>query len=143
MPTFASLKEEIDDANQRYQPLGVRIERQTELDEWGLVATHTFGPGDLVLTSKAVSSSSVRDSHSIQTDWNTHVRMDLPARLLNHSCHANVGLVDNTLGAYDFVALRSICEGESVVLDYETCEYELVGFQKCYCGSKYCRKLLG
>jgi hypothetical protein len=40
--------------------------------------------------------------------------MDLPARFLNHSCDANVGVmrVANEGGSYDFVALREIESGD-------------------------------
>ena len=40
--------------------------------------------------------------------------MDLPARFINHSCEANVGITDNNLGAFDFYAIMSIRQGEEL-----------------------------
>ncbi len=35
------------------------------------------------------------------------MRIDLPARFINHSCDAsNMGTVDNEFGAYDFLAVK-------------------------------------
>ena len=60
----------------------------------------------------------VRTIHTIQRDFDEHVLMDLPGRLLNHSCHANIGLVDNDMGAFDFYALRDIAAGDEFTIDY-------------------------
>lgn len=96
-------------------------------------------------------------SHSIQTGWEEHVLMDLPARYLNHSCDPNVcvkgggggggrdaddddndcGLNPN--GSYDFIAFRDIDAGEEIRFDYETTEYEVGAFSECRCGSASCR----
>lgn len=40
--------------------------------------------------------------------------MDLPARFINHSCEANVGICDNDLGAFDFISLVPIACGEEL-----------------------------
>ena len=40
--------------------------------------------------------------------------MDLPARFINHSCEANVGIVDNDVGAFDFLSIKPIFTGEEL-----------------------------
>ncbi len=75
--------------------------------------------------------------------WDDHVRINLPARFINHSCDANTGAVKNEFGAYDFVALRTIEEGEELAFNYETTEYIISAFETCMCGSWNCRKELG
>eukprot|EP00591_Stephanopyxis_turris_P005086 CAMPEP_0195515894 /NCGR_PEP_ID=MMETSP0794_2-20130614/6799_1 /TAXON_ID=515487 /ORGANISM="Stephanopyxis turris, Strain CCMP 815" /LENGTH=93 /DNA_ID=CAMNT_0040644387 /DNA_START=302 /DNA_END=580 /DNA_ORIENTATION=- len=75
----------------------------------------------------------------MQKDWDAHVRIDLPARFINHSCNANIGIQDNEFGAYDFLALRTIPEGEELAFNYETSEYEISAFEKCMCSAKNCR----
>ena len=42
------------------------------------------------------------------------VFMDLPARFINHSCEANVGIRDNNAGAFDFLALQPVLRGEEL-----------------------------
>ena len=68
-------------------------------------------------------------------------------RFLNHSCDANLGVQDNQLGAYDFVALKEISDGTELNTDYET--FEFINFKdgrgeedfplKCLCGDLECR----
>jgi len=94
------------------------------------------------MSAKAIDESSSRTSHTIQTDWNTHVTMDLPAILINHSCNANVGIVDNDVGAYDFIALRRIEKDEELLWDYDAAEYESSSSFRCACGSEKCRGTL-
>jgi hypothetical protein len=40
--------------------------------------------------------------------------MDLPARFINHSCEANVGIKDNNLGAFDFISLVQVSRGDEL-----------------------------
>jgi hypothetical protein len=140
LPSFNSIEEEIDEASKRYENL-ISIEPTSDRG-WGLVASQTFSEGDKVLTAKAVESVP-RDSHSVQKDWDHHVRIDLPARFINHSCDANVGIQDNDFGAYDFFALRTIPEGEELAFCYETSENTISAFEECMCGAKNCRGSVG
>jgi len=81
-----------------------------------------------IIKSKAIARSKVRDEymHSVQVSWNEYIQMDSPACLINHCCsNANVGIRDNEFGAYDFVALRDIVEGEELIWDHGTCEFDL------------------
>ena len=76
--------------------------------------------------SNSYYASKTPGTHTIQTGWNRHVVMDLPARFTNHKCDdVTVGLKPNHLGAYDFVAMREIENGEEILWNYESTEYEL------------------
>lgn len=142
--SFHSIQEEIDDANERFD--GTIAIRGTTDRGWGVHATRPqrFQRGEKILSSAVLSESSVRHSHTVQVGWERHVVMDLPARFINHSCDANVGVRDNEAsGAYDFFAIRDIEPGEELLWDYEAAEYEISAFEKCLCGSPKCRKILG
>mmetsp|Transcript_16269 Transcript_16269/g.23858 ORF Transcript_16269/g.23858 Transcript_16269/m.23858 type:complete len:214 (+) Transcript_16269:142-783(+) len=141
--TFNYIQEEIKDANDRYN--GILTIRETNDRGWGLHVTRSkpFSIGEKIMSSVALSTSHVRDSHSVQVGWDKHVLMDLPARFINHSCDANVGIRDNESGAYDFFAIREIEFGEELLWDYEASEYEVSAFETCLCGSSKCRKVLG
>ena len=52
--------------------------------------------------------------------------MDLPAVMINHSCDANVGIKDNELGAYDFIAIKHIKDNEELTWDYGCAEYSVL-----------------
>ena len=95
------------------------------------------------MTSQPIERYQVSSTHTIQISWRTHVKMDLPARFVNHTCdHANVGITPNQKGAYDFYALRLVNSGDEILWDYETSEYEISTPFVCSCGSPECRKTL-
>ena len=94
------------------------------------------------MSAKAIAVSDVRCSHSVQTGWDKHVVMNLPAILINHSCDANVGIRDNDMGAYDFFAIKNIIKGEELVWNYNASEWEISTPFQCACGSAKCRGLL-
>jgi len=157
------LQDEIAHANQRYaQRVVVREDRATA--GWGVFATADCAAGSLVLEGRTRHPNSVTaDAHSIQTSPYHHVRMDLPARFLNHACGsgANVGVRlpssstataakkqqftnDNNndndwTTVYEFVAKRDIARGEQLRFDYETTEWALQSPFDCACGSAQCR----
>jgi hypothetical protein len=105
----------------------------------GVFAAKAFAPGDTVVMGQAVGIKPERTIYSIQKDWNLHVELDEPARSLNHSCNPNTGVVDNSYGAYDFVATTSILLGEEITFDYETTEYEIIFAGQCLCTTAECR----
>ena len=114
--------------------------------QWGVFAQRPYAKGSIVISSNLTdvtpNPKATSCSHSIQTNWNEHILMDLPAIFMNHTCDPNVGVAKelNEGGSYDFVALRDIEEGEEVRFDYETTEYVAVGsFEVCKCGSANCR----
>ena len=138
--TFESIDDEIKDANER---CAGNVGIHTTSDRgWGLLASKSFSKGDKIFTTNAIATVP-RDSHSLQKGWDTHVRIDLPGRFMNHSCDGNMGIQDNDTGAYDLYALREIKEGEELLVDYESFEYEIKGFDHCMCGSEKCRGSVG
>lgn len=105
---------------------------------WGVYAERDFALGEVVMQARALETSSVQTTHTIQADWESHVHMDLPARFSNHMCDIpNLGLRPNEHGAYDFVALKPIRANDEIVWDYESTEYEF-GFE-CSCRAPNCR----
>jgi uncharacterized protein len=140
----SDIKQEVEFANKKYAAT-LEIRCDDERKGYGLFATRDIKSGELVMTSKAIAASTIRDSHSVQTGWNCHVQMDLPARFINHCCDANVGIKDNKNGAFDFFAIKDVKDQSEIVWDYETSEYEIVAFDgNCLCGSPKCRgKLKG
>lgn len=119
----------------------VDIQQTADGRGWGLFARQDIEKGQQVFCSKALTTTSERDDHSVQTGWNKHATMNLPAILVNHCCQANVGIQRNEFGSYDFYALETIPEHSEVLWDYETCEYEISGFS-CSCGAPKCRGVL-
>ena len=121
----------------------VEIRHVDETKGYGLVALREFQKGECVIRAKAVEFHDKPDSHTIQTGWHRHVIMDYPALLVNHRCHsANLGIQENDLGAYDFVALTLIKEGEELTWDYVDAEYEMESPFHCMCGDQHCRKMV-
>ena len=82
---------------------------------WGIYALDRFKPYNTVFKSRSLKVLDKRDTHSVQTDINKHVYMDLPGRFINHSCNANVGIIDNKEGAYDFICINPIEVGEEIL----------------------------
>lgn len=104
-----------------------------------VVAAARIPAGQVAVVGRAVGTVSQRTQHSFQKDWDRHVELDEPARLMNHSCGPNTGVVDNDEDGYDFIALRDIEMGEELTWDYETTEYESIAVDRCLCGSESCR----
>ena len=131
VPFFPSVE-----ANQRQSK--VIVKRTSDARGWGVFAYQNFSTGDLVMESKSLASYANPGSHTIQTGWNTHVHMDLPARFVNHGCMGTVGIRPNSNDSYDFIALTDIAKGDEVLWDYECSEWSM-GFFKCQCGLPACR----
>ena len=140
--SFLTIDEEVLEANERCEGIAAIKQTSSLGDGWGVMASKPFAGGELILSSTAIATIT-KDAHSLQKDWDKHVLIDLPARFINHSCNANVGLQDNDKGAYDFIALREIPEGAELFWDYETTEYDITGFDMCMCGEKRCRGSIG
>ena len=108
----------------------------------GVFSKKTFRSGDLVITGKPIEGPTARSWATIQMDVDVHIIPDEPFLVANHSCEPNCGLQHNEYGAYDLVALRDIARGEEITWDYCMCEWEMVGFSECHCGSSTCRKTI-
>ncbi|MGW6691726.1 SET domain-containing protein [Streptomyces sp. NPDC054961] len=105
----------------------------------GVFALRDYAPGDTVLIGRPTERLDRRTDHSFQTGWDTHVELDAPARLVNHSCSPNTGLRDNAAGGYDFIALHPIEAGSEIAWDYASTEWESIAVPRCACGSAHCR----
>lgn len=109
----------------------------------GVFAKREFKIDELVIRGKPVSKTKIRTDHSFQIGFNQHVELDEPARLINHSCSPNLGIRNNSLGGYDFVAIKKINPGEELGWDYCTTEYISIAVKdKCLCESKNCRVII-
>lgn len=137
---FSESSDAIAECNERYR--GILQIKDTVTKGQGLYADKTFHPNELVMSVRAKSIYDRRYSHSIQKDWQEHIEMELPAILINHCCDANIGILDNDKGAFDFIALREIKNGDELSWDYECSEYEISTPFHCKCGSIKCRGIL-
>lgn len=107
----------------------------------GVFANASIKKGERVVCGKPVRITIERTHHSFQIDVNTHVELDEPARLINHSCNPNLGIKNNNFGGYDFIAIKKIKKGEELTWDYCTTEYISIAVEnKCLCKSSICRK---
>lgn len=82
-----------------------------------------------------------RTRHSFQVDVDTHVEIDGPIELINHSCEPNCGLLifpeEPRLEIY---ALRRIEAGEELTHDYAAFEDDIQFMPgRCLCGASTCR----
>ena len=137
-PIVKSIEDEVQDSNRKHGD-SVMVKRVGSKG-WGVFATKNFSQGDLCFSANAIGTYSERTSHTVQTSWTTHTLMDLPGRFINHCCTANVGIVDNDAGAFDFKAIHQISIGEELVWDYEASEYEISCDFDCVCDrSPRCR----
>lgn len=82
-----------------------------------------------------------RTRHSIQVDHDTHVVINTPIEMLNHSCEPNCGvLVRLHVPILEIQALRRIEPGEELVIDYAMFESEIEFMtEPCLCGTAACR----
>jgi hypothetical protein len=110
---FADVVEEVEDANSRGK--GQFRVLKTPDKGYGVFAERSFSAGDLCFSSKPLEILQSRDSHSVQVSWTSHVHMDLPGRFINHCCTANVGILNNASGAFDFFALENIQQGDELL----------------------------
>jgi len=120
---------------------GVKITK-TLNKGFGVFANRNFFKGEVVVYGRMVEVLPERTAHSFQIDETTHVQLDKISRTINHSCEPNMGIRNNILRAYDFIALRDIKKGEEITWDYETTEYISIAVKTCLCNSRNCRRVL-
>ncbi len=80
-------------------------------------ANKNFEVGEIVISSKREYVEPERTGYSFQWDHNTHLQLDEPARLVNHSCDANLIIRRNSKDSYDFVAFKKIEIGAELSWD--------------------------
>lgn len=105
----------------------------------GVFASRCFRQGETVVVGRRVEILPERTMHSLQIEFDLHIELDEPGRLINHSCSPNTGVRNNQFGGYDFVALVDIPAGSEITWDYETTEYVSIAIPQCCCGSPQCR----
>jgi uncharacterized protein len=107
----------------------------------GVFAKKPLTPGMLVVRGRPLKVVDNRTDYSFQVDKDKHVQLSVPARIINHSCSPNLGVKNNKLGGYDFIALRKIEAGEELTWDYCMTEFVSIAIeQQCLCGDASCRK---
>ncbi|MCE2699204.1 MAG: SET domain-containing protein [Anabaena sp. 49633_E8] len=94
-------------------------------------ANRWFRKGETVVVGHRVEILPERTMHSFQMDFDLHIQLDEPGRLINHSCSPNTGVRNNKFGGYDFVALVDIPAGTEITWDYETTEYISIAVPEC------------
>lgn len=122
------------------RPLGNCLIKTVHDKGKGVFARRNFNPGKIVVRGRIVRRVPQRTNYSFQVGARKHVDLDIPAKLINHSCDPNLGIKDNVFGGYDFVAIRPIKKGEELCWDYCMSEYYSIAVKRCLCGSKICRK---
>jgi uncharacterized protein len=104
----------------------------------GVFAQCFIPSGTLVCVGCPIETTSVRTEHSFQVDWECHVELDEPARLINHGCDFNLVIQDNELGGYSFYARRDILKGEELTWHYGMTEAVSIAVRACRCNSAQC-----
>jgi hypothetical protein len=106
----------------------------------GVRATRDFEVGETVMIGTLEGEVPKNDSHATQvsrTKWARHGGL---GPKVNHSCSPNCGVELNETGACDFVARRSIVDGEEITFDYAMRNYSIEHFPEgCLCGADECR----
>ncbi|NKC12397.1 MAG: SET domain-containing protein-lysine N-methyltransferase [Gammaproteobacteria bacterium] len=110
----------------------------------GIFARQDFESDEIVIIGTPVVTSVERTWQTLQIDVDTHVRVDEPFELVNHSCDPNCGVRANEVGGYDLVARRKIYTGDEINFDYAMTEWISIAVSDCHCGTDLCRgKILG
>ncbi len=106
----------------------------------GVRATRGFQVGETVMVGMLEGEVACNDSHATQvsrTKWARHGGL---GPKVNHSCSPNCGVELNDTGACNFVARKSISDGEEITFDYAMRNYSIEHFPGgCLCGVDICR----
>ncbi len=104
-----------------------------------VVATEFIPSGEVVCSSRIRGLAPERDRYSLQKDENIHLYIDEPGQIFSHSCEPNLAVRDNDFGAFDFITVRPVHEGEELSFHYGMSEAESVAVAACSCGSLNCQ----
>jgi SAM-dependent methyltransferase len=105
----------------------------------GVFALQALAKGTPVVVGRPLAESSERTCYSLQMNFDLHVDLDEPGKLINHSCDPSTFPKDNEFGGYTFVARRDIAESEEITFDYDMTEFFSIAVPKCLCGTPECR----
>ncbi len=108
----------------------------------GVFAVREIKKGEVAIVGKPVSRGAERTWLSVQWDADTHLRMDEPFEVVNHSCDPNCGIKVNQFEGYNLVAMRDIEAGEEITFDYCMTEWVIGAFTACHCQSEHCREMI-
>lgn len=122
----------------RHNPASMLKVQTVEGKGKGVFAQCFIPSGTLVCVGCPIEVTSMRTEHSFQVDWERHVELDEPARLINHGCDFNLVIRDNELGGYSFYATRDILMGEELCWHYGMTEAVSIAVQNCRCRSAHC-----
>jgi len=104
-----------------------------------VLATEFIPSGVVVCSSRIRGLAPERDMYSLQKEENVHLYIDEPGQIFSHSCDPNLAVRDNEYGAFDFVTVRPVVEGEELSFHYGMSEAESVAVAACCCGSAKCQ----
>lgn len=109
----------------------------------GVHASRPIDVNEIVMKGFIKEELSSNHSHASQIDIERYVLFDGDISSVNHSCEPNVGIKVNDVGGHDFVAMRTIEEGEEITVDYAMRNYSVDHFPgQCRCGSVKCRGVI-
>jgi hypothetical protein len=106
----------------------------------GVFSTKSFSVGEIVMIGVIEKTLSANHSHASQVSASLHVQHAGLISKVNHSCNPSCGISVNESGAHDFVAFRTIEQGEEITFDYAMRNYSIDYFpDPCLCGEATCR----
>ena len=105
----------------------------------GVFALRNLPKGTPVIVARPLALSSERTNYSLQVNFDCHVDLDEPGRLINHSCDPSTYPMANEYGGYTFVSRRDIACDEEITFDYDTTEFFSIAVSECLCGTSRCR----
>ncbi len=108
----------------------------------GVFTADPISRGEVAIVGRPVAELAERTWQTLQVGVASHIKIDEPFELVNHSCDPNCGIRPNDHGGYDLIAMRDIAAGEEITFDYCMTEWICVGFSACRCGSDRCRKTI-
>lgn len=108
----------------------------------GLFARRPIARGETILVFSGplirfadTAAKGEREADPLQIGDDLYLDLEEPARLVNHSCQPNAGVVDDLF----LVALTDIGPGEEVAFDYSTTMGDGHWTMTCECGTRRCR----
>ena len=122
----------------------VNIEQRTTPGRGqGIFALKSFKRGDTVYIGVLDGIPVKNHSHASQiskTEFGFHKGL---GSKFNHSCDPNCGIMINTSGGHDIVAIDDIAEADEATYDYAMRNYRIEHFPgPCACGNTNCRSLI-
>ena len=121
-------------------PVGYELCDSQDGKGGGVRATRGFDAGETVMIGVLEGDVAHNDSHATQVSRTRWARHGGLGPKVNHSCSPNCGVELNATGACDFVARRSIADGEEITFDYAMRNYSIEHFPEgCLCGAPNCR----